>query len=375
MRIAGVEPAVTRVPIVIFSLDRPEYLERLCRSLLAQRQVRPDPARVFLLQDGAVSPRTGIRYGRPALMQRCVQVFRAAFPEGGVLGAEENLGIADNILRGQRHVFETLDEPLGYFFEDDLEPGPLYLAALEAMRAATEPFARRVAHFAAIGDHAKPRQAVDVGLVQLEYHWGFGLRREAWRRIQAFLAPWWEEVRRVDYRGKNQLRLLRIYRGWDVAFHGVGQDSATALACASLRLARLNTDVSFARYIGEHGENFTPAVFRKQGFEAMQWAEAEAFSLQPLEEEALRRIVSWAREFYGTFHRDHLEPLIARMEAEQADPDRLATAEDIAGLWLLMLDRRVVPPHILQRHANRTTIRDLRREIVRMRPFQRITGT
>jgi len=211
--------------------------------------------------------------------------------------------------------------------------------------------------------------------VQLEYHWGFGLRREAWRRIQAFLAPWWEEVRRVDYRGKNQLRLLRIYRGWDVAFHGVGQDSATALACASLRLARLNTDVSFARYIGEHGENFTPAVFRKQGFEAMQWAEAEAFSLQPLEEEALQRIVSWAREFYGTFHRDHLEPLIARMEAEQADPDRLATAEDIAGLWLLMLDRRVVPPHILQHHANRTTIRDLRREIVRMRPFQRITGT
>ena len=107
MRITGVEPGVTRVPIVIFSLDRPDYLERLCRALVAQTQIRPDPARVILMQDGAVSPRTGIRYGRPAQMQRCVQVFRAAFPQGQVLSAEHNLGIADNILRGQRHVFEA----------------------------------------------------------------------------------------------------------------------------------------------------------------------------------------------------------------------------------------------------------------------------
>ncbi len=375
MVIKGVEPGVSRVPIVIFSLDRPDYLERLCRGLLAQTQVRPDPARVFLLQDGAVSPRTGIRYARPPLMQRCVQVFRGLFPQGQVLTSEHNLGIADNILRGQRHVFETMDEPLGYFFEDDLEPGPLYLAALEAMRAATEPFAGSVAHFSAIGDHLAPQPGPAVAVKQLEYHWGFGLRRDAWRRIQDYLAPWWEEVRRVDYRGNNHLRLLRVYRGWDVAFHGVGQDSATAVACASLRLARLNTDVSFGRYIGEHGEHFTPGLFRRRGFEAMRWAEAEEFTLQPIAVESLKGSTAWAREFYATFRRDHLEPLIAQIEAEQADPDRIATEEDIAGLWLLMLDRRTVPPQILQRHANRTTMRDLRREIVRMRAFQRVTGS
>ena len=184
---------------------------------------------------------------------------------------------------------------------------------------------------------------------------------DAWRRIQDYLAPWWEEVRRVDYRGNNHLRLLKVYRGWDVAFHGVGQDSATAVACASLRLARLNTDVSFGRYIGEHGEHFTPGLFRRRGLEAMRWAEAEEFTLQPIAVEALKGIIAWAREFYATFRRDHLEPLIAQIETEQADPDRIVTEEDIAGLWLLMLDRRTVPPPILQRHANRTTMRDLRR--------------
>jgi hypothetical protein len=374
MWITGVEPGVSRAPIVIFSLDRPDYLERLCRGLLAQVQVQPDPKRIFLLQDGAVSPRSGTRYGRPMLMQRCVEVFRDLFPQGAVLSAPHNLGIADNILRGQRHVFQKLGEDLGYFFEDDLEPGPLYLAALEAMRSATEPFAHRVAHFAAYGDTKAPGEGPEAKVTLLAHHWGFGLRRSAWRRIQAFLPAWWEEIRRVDYRGNNQLRLLKVYRGWDVATHGVGQDSVTSAACASLRLARLNTDVAFARYIGEHGEHFTPDLFQRRGFDKLNWSKAEQFTLQAPTAEDVGRIIAREHIYYTDFRRDHLEPLIERIEAEQVDPDRLATTEDITALWLLLLDRRQVPPHIMEQHAGKTTMRDLRRMVVRMRPFQRVTA-
>lgn len=374
MWIAGVEPGVTRVPIVIFSFDRPDYLERLCRGLLAQTQIRPDPSRVFLMQDGAVSPRTGHRYGRPARMRRAVEAFRALFPEGQVLAAEGNLGIGDNILRGQRHVFETLGEEVGYFFEDDLEPGPLYLAALEAMRAATEPFADRVAYFAAYGDHAAPKPGPEVRLLQLGHHWGFGLRRQAWRRIQAFLPAWWEELRRADYQGRNRLRLIRLYRDWDVASEGVGEDAATELACASLGLARLNTDVSFARYIGERGEHFDPAVFRALGFDGMRWAEAERFTLRPPTAAEVAGIAAAAQEDRRAYRRDHLENLIARVEADHADPDRLATAEDVEALWLLLLDRRRVPEKVMERHVGRTGLRDLRRAIVRMAVFRRVTA-
>lgn len=374
MWLSGVEPGVSRVPIVIFSLDRPEYLERLCRGLLAQVQVQPDPTRIFLCQDGAVSPRTGTRYGRPALMKRCGEVFRDLFPQGEVLAAPHNLGIADNILRGQQHVFGTLGEELGYFFEDDLEPGPLYLAALEALRLATEPYAHRVAHFAAFGDRKIQHEGPEARVIGLAHHWGFGLRRSAWRRIQAFLAPWWEEVRCVDYRGNNHLRLLKVYRGWDVALHGVGQDSATSAACASLRLARLNTDVAFARYIGEHGEHFTPSLFQRHGFDKLTWAEADQFTLAVPTADDVNRIIARDHTWYSSYRRDHLETLIAKIEAQGADPDRIATAEDVAGLWLLMLDRRQVPPQVLERHAGRTTMRDLRREIVRMRLFQRVTA-
>ena len=77
---------------------------------------------------------------------------------------------------------KTLDQPLGYFFEDDLEPGPLYLAALEAVRRATEPFAAKVGHFAAYGDHRMQPPGPEVGFRPLGHHWAFGLRRDAWRR-------------------------------------------------------------------------------------------------------------------------------------------------------------------------------------------------
>ena len=43
MPFTGVAPGVTPVPIVIYSFDRPDYLERLLRGLLAQTQLRPDP--------------------------------------------------------------------------------------------------------------------------------------------------------------------------------------------------------------------------------------------------------------------------------------------------------------------------------------------
>jgi len=374
MRLAGVEPGVTHVPIVIFSFDRPEYLDRLCAGLRAQTQVRPDPARVVLMQDGGVSALTGHRHGRPGLIQRSIETFRRHFPEGQVVASPRNLGIAENILRGQRHAFETMDAGIGYFFEDDLEPGPLYLAALEGMRAATEPFAGSVGYFAAYGPHRDPAPGPAVGWRQLGHHWGFGLRRDAWRRIQTCIGDWWEEIRRNDYRARNRLRLFELWRRREAAVDGVGEDAATEVACLELGLARLNTSVCFGRYIGVEGEHFTPDVFRKLGFEGMRWAEGMEFALEPLGAESVARIAAAHFRARAAWRQQKLEPLIAGIAAERSDPDRLVTEEEIAALWHLMLDRREVPPGVLARHAGRTRLRDLRREIVRMREFQRQTG-
>jgi hypothetical protein len=372
--IEGIKAGTTEVPIVIFAFDRPDYLAALCRGLLGQTQLRADPSRVHLVQDGAVSARTGRRHARPADIARSVAVFREHFPQGHVHASPHNLGIAENILRGQVLAFETLDAPVAYFFEDDLEPGPLYLAALEAMRQASEPFAGGVAYFAAYGDHRAQPPGPAVAWRPLGHHWGFGLRRAAWRRIQDWLQPWWTEIRRNDYPARNKRRVLEVWRGRRVANAVSAQDAAAELACADLGLARLGTDVCFGRYIGQTGNHFTPAVFRKLGFEGMRWAEAERFVLAPLAPALLDTVTARALARFAAYRETGLEAAIAAMDAAQDDPDRLATEAEIRALWHLLLDRRDVPAPYLARHAGRSTIRAVRRELVRRDEFQRVTG-
>jgi hypothetical protein len=362
---------VLDAPIIVFGFDRPDYLETLCQGLLAQRHVRPDPARVHLMQDAVASRRTGRRYADGAPVRENMAVFRRHFPKGHVHWPPQHLGIAENILRGERLAFETLDSELAYFFEDDLEPGPLYLHALETMRARTEPHAERVAHFAAYGDHRRPGAGPLVEYRQLAHHWGFGLRRAAWRRIQDWLAPWWEEVRRNDYAERNERRILELWRTKRVAIDGVTQDAAKQLACADLGLARIGTDVCFARYIGERGQHFTPEQYRALGFDRMAIVEGEAFEFPPLETARLEAILERLLAYHLSWRETKLAPRIAELE----DPDRLATAEDVAAIWSVMLDRQVVPPEVLEKHVGRTTFRALRRMALRSQHFRRAIGT
>ncbi|WP_291830122.1 hypothetical protein, partial [Bosea sp. (in: a-proteobacteria)] len=85
-------------------------------------------------------------------------------------------------------------------------------------------------------------------------------------------------------------------------------------------------------------------------------------------------IAARAFAMHAAFRQDGLEQAIATMDAERDDPDRLATEAEIRALWHLLLDRREVPAPYLARHAGRSTIRAVRREIVRRSEFERSTG-
>jgi GT2 family glycosyltransferase len=131
-------PVVLDVPVILFAFNRPAYLERVCASLLNQRGVVLDPRRVFLLQDGAVSARTGLRYAEDAELAASVAAFREYFPRGQVAAARSNLGIASNIRRGEVLAFEAMDADCAYFLEDDLELGPEYLRIMGELRALSD---------------------------------------------------------------------------------------------------------------------------------------------------------------------------------------------------------------------------------------------
>jgi hypothetical protein len=298
-----------RVPVVIFSFDRPHYLEQVCAGLANQRGVRLDPARVWLVQDGAISRFSG-RRARDEDIRACIETFQRHFPAGQVLDSPGNLGLAHNILRGERLVFETLDQDLGYFFEDDLIPGPRYLWALERLRELTGPFPR-VAYFGAYGDHRRDYPGPVVKHIPLEHHWGFGLRRAAWRRMMEWLAPYYALLEGRDYNDRDHGRIFRLYEPLPVGTEASSQDAAKSLACLQLGLTRVMSTVSFGRYIGEQGNSFSPVHFHNMGFDRMTIAAGDDFEFVPMTLRGLLTVDGFHRRHYERLRRERFDAILA----------------------------------------------------------------
>lgn len=253
-------------PIAVISYNRPDLLERFLASL-RQQTLAVDPARVALFQD----------HGDPA-EEDCVAVFRAAFPEGAVFQAEQNLGVALNIDRAERHVFETLGAEVAYFFEDDLILGPHYLEALGQLAdfALTED---RVSYVAAYGSHRidAAEQAARAGeLVLMDHKWGFALTRRQWERQKPIIAPYLDIIRQRPYRQRDNAAIKAYYEKLGYAQAGTSQDGAKDVAGAVLGTVKLMSLACFARYEGRDGLHMRPELFDKLGY-----GETEVFSGAP----------------------------------------------------------------------------------------------
>ncbi|MBC9176697.1 hypothetical protein [Pseudoroseomonas ludipueritiae] len=298
-----------RAPIILFSFNRPHYLEKVCAGLAAQRGVEIDPRRVWLLQDGAVSPLTGRRFAQDADIAESIAVFRRHFPQGRVMASPDNLGVARNILRGERLVFEGLEQDLGYFFEDDLEPGPWYVWALERLRELTEPFPR-VAYFGAYGDHRRNYPGPLVKYIPLEHHWGFALRRHAWIQMMEWLKPFYALLEGRDYRDRDHARIFRLYEPLVVGTEASSQDAAKSLACMELNLTRVMSNVSFGRYIGEEGHSFSHDSFRAMGYDRHTIAAGEHFEFAPMTLSSLLWVDGYHRRHYERLKRERFQPVL-----------------------------------------------------------------
>jgi hypothetical protein len=358
-------PPLLDAPVVILAFDRPDYLDRLCAALAAQQGARLDPARVHLVQDGAVSPRSGERYAADDRLAASIAAFRQHFPAGQVHAARENHGIALNWLRAERLAFVALKAELAYFFEEDLEPGPWYLAVLEQIRAAAA--GAPLGYFAAYGARGASGTPGRPTLVGLDHHWGVGLTRACWLAMQPWLGPFLDIWAGCDYQGRPHLPLLGCYRDKAVAAGVSSQDAAKAAACADLGFARVNTDLRYARYIGERGQSFSPERFREAGFLAAAEIEAAGPSAPIAAASArLRDIAAAQQDEARRFRAERWPALMAEKAAELRDPERIATQDDVHALWTWLLDR-VPDAATVARQAGVMSVRELRGSLLASR--------
>jgi hypothetical protein len=360
---------VLDVPVIIFGFDRPEYLDRVCASLRNQRGVTLNPRRVFLLQDGAVSPRSGLRYAEDAVIAASIATFRSHFPQGHVAAASANLGIAQNIRRGEVLAFEAMDADCAYFFEDDLELGPEYLRIMGDLRALAERDPR-IGYFAAYGDHEAAPPGPEAWLVMMQHHWAFGLRREPWRRLREWLAPYDRILEGSDYAFRDHVAIFRWMESLEVANGFSSQDSIKALGCNALGIARVMTDVCFARYIGAQGASFRQAKFEQMGFDKMTWVEGPEFRLAEGVGTQVSGIISAPRGRQEHYRQKRLAPFLEDYARTRFERDRLATRQDVDELFRCLLDRLPENEAAYESLVGRQTVRQLREGLLASREFR-----
>jgi hypothetical protein len=253
-------------PILILAFNRPRYLEAVLTSLLAQTAL--GAREVFLFQDNAVNPHSGMRYAGEETIAKSIETFRRLFPRGTVLQAPHNLGICENYRRAEEFAFREMKSEVAYFFEDDMVLSPHYLATLDQMCA----FALAcdtIGHFSCYGSShlasLETQRQRSAAVTRLEYHWGFGLTRRHWSELEEWLAPYYEMMRGCDYRRRprEKIRAWMLEHGYPAKWST--EDHIKKVGSYALGRVSLNTQACFGRNVGVFGFHTTPLYHRSQG--------------------------------------------------------------------------------------------------------------
>jgi hypothetical protein len=252
-------------PIAILSFNRPRYLRPVLASLRPQVS---EQDRIVLFQDGGWNRWSGRQKGSAELIAQCVSIFRRAIPWGEVVEAPENLGIALNYERAERHLFEGLQAEKALLLEDDLVLSPNYLGVIGKLLDIAERD-QRIAYVSAYGDfwasrRDQRRRAGD--LIPMHENWGAALTRRAWLAERPFRKQYLELVADCDYSRRNHKAIDAFYaaRGWDNVVSS--QDGSRWIGCAERGEVRVTTFACHARYIGKQGEHSTPKLFKASKF-------------------------------------------------------------------------------------------------------------
>ncbi|QPC93563.1 hypothetical protein [Mesorhizobium sp. INR15] len=252
-------------PIAILSFDRPGYLRQVLKSLRPQIT---EADKVVLFQDGGWNRWSKRQKGNNERIGQCVATFHRTIPWGEVIEAPENLGIALNYERAERHVFEDLQAGKGLFLEDDLVLSPNYLGTIGQLLDLAEQDPR-IAYVAAYGDlwasqRVQRQRAHD--LIAMHENWGAALTRRTWLAERPFRKKYLELVDGCDYsrRDSHAIRAFYAGRGWKNPV--TSQDAARWIACAERGAVRISNFACHARYIGKRGEHSNPRLFKASRF-------------------------------------------------------------------------------------------------------------
>ena len=256
-------------PIAVIGFARPQYLEQTLTSLVNQKQringelEELAVERIALFQDGAVNQKSGERYAEDAEIAENVAVFRRIFPKGEVFQSPMNIGIAANVDRAERWMFDEVKADAGIFFEDDLVGNKYYLQSLCGMldlALADE----RIGYVSCYGEHRmclRLQEQTPTKYIPLVHHWGFGLTRRQYLLSKPYVDVYLELISKQDYLRPDLKEIFEMLDKWGMGPLLPAQDVIRGAICCKTGSVRLNTTACLGKYIGADGTHHTPRVY------------------------------------------------------------------------------------------------------------------
>lgn len=262
------------LPIGIMSFDRPDYLETVLQTVVRQLGYGGWTPRFFLFQDGSQDEKSGTAYADPDQIRESVAVFKRYLPEGNVVLAPFNLGVAHNFDRAERLFFVDHAYEAAVFLEDDMPLQPHYMEVLTELidMAVAHPHIGLVSAYGLSKDMpiAEQRAKSQTLCLMNEHNWAFGITRQCWQARNKVVTQYLEIIDGLSYRDRKEKHpeindmLRSLGRGGKGYLSS--QDSIKNMACEVLGIHRVSTHTNNARYIGRKGLHMTEERFFSLGY-------------------------------------------------------------------------------------------------------------
>jgi len=252
---------MSRFSVNIMSFDRPEYLGQVLASIRWNDLIDCD---IHLWQDNITNKFSGNTYGKAERVEECVSIFKALFPDGMVHLNQYNLGIGIMYHQAEEYSFLERNYQAAIFIEDDFVPSPDYIRVVTALHEQTKDnpkigslSAYGLDRFTTFEEQAKNEFVLEPAVPS----WGFMLNKKQWEMREAFYRPYFDLIKEVDYRLKDDQSILDWQKSLGFDINCTSQDASHSIANTMAGQVRLITRTRNAIYVGAHGLHFSPEQY------------------------------------------------------------------------------------------------------------------
>lgn len=267
-------------PILIQAFNRPQYLEKVLRSLKVQT-LTVLPSNVWLFLDGPRLHEGGqLERSDLSAVEECKSLFSFHFNADNIFASQSNIGICRLRTNMEEHGYLELASEWILILEDDLELGPCYLELLEKLRHEF-PYKSRIASISAFGTTSTQTNSIEPysgalieEVTDQMYAWGSLESRRFWLQKRLVVSIYESLLHGKPYRERSivDIEPLFYHLSSGLKFSdcdnksNTSQDNIKAMLAYLLGGLRLNTTNNYAKYIGKYGENYTPEHYESEGF-------------------------------------------------------------------------------------------------------------